>query len=183
MLLSFFLKTRGPPGSTRHYTLFPYTPLFRSRRPAGRGGVPGRGPGGAARGPGERPVVLKARGGRLRRRPPLAHASAMRSYDFIIVGAGSAGCVLASRLTEDPDVSVLLLEAGGWDWNPLIHIPLGVGKLVRSSLHSWGYWTEPEPHLDDRRLYWPRRKIGRAPVRTSVTNAHLVCRLLHEKKK
>lgn len=83
----------------------------------------------------------------------------MRSYDFIIVGAGSAGCVLAARLTEDPSVSVLLLEAGGWDWNPLIHIPLGVGKLVRSSLHSWGYWTEPEPHLDGRRLYWPRGKV------------------------
>ncbi|MEQ8395367.1 choline dehydrogenase [Thalassobaculum sp.] len=83
----------------------------------------------------------------------------MRAYDYVIVGAGSAGCVLASRLTEDPGVSVLLLEAGGWDWNPLIHIPLGVGKLVRSNLHSWGYWTEPEPHLDDRRLYWPRGKV------------------------
>lgn len=83
----------------------------------------------------------------------------MREVDYIIVGAGSAGCVLANRLSADPDVSVLLLEAGGKDWNPLIHIPLGTGKLVRSSLHSWGYWTEPEPHLDNRKLYWPRGKV------------------------
>ena len=83
----------------------------------------------------------------------------MRTYDYVIIGAGSAGCVLANRLSEDPAVRVLLLEAGGWDWNPLIHIPLGVGKLVRSNLHSWGYWTEPEPNLDNRRLYWPRGKV------------------------
>lgn len=83
----------------------------------------------------------------------------MEQFDYIVVGAGSAGCVLASRLTEDPNVSVLLLEAGGWDWNPLIRIPLGVGKLVRSRFHSWGYWTEPEANLDNRRLYWPRGKV------------------------
>ena len=83
----------------------------------------------------------------------------MREVDYIIIGAGSAGCVLANRLSADPDISVLLLEAGGRDWNPLIHIPLGTGKLVRSSMHSWGYWTEPEPHLDGRRLYWPRGKV------------------------
>ncbi len=83
----------------------------------------------------------------------------MREVDYIVIGAGSAGCVLANRLSADPDVSVLLLEAGGKDWNPLIHIPLGTGKLVRSNMHSWGYWTEPEPHLDGRKLYWPRGKV------------------------
>jgi choline dehydrogenase len=83
----------------------------------------------------------------------------MEQFDYVIVGAGSAGCVLANRLSENPDTSVLLLEAGGWDWNPLIQIPLGVGKLVRSRFHSWGYWTEPEPHLDNRKLYWPRGKV------------------------
>lgn len=81
------------------------------------------------------------------------------SYDYIIVGAGSAGCVLANRLSADPNIRVLLLEAGGWDWNPLIHIPIGVGKLVRSTLHGWGYWTEPEKHLDGRARYWPRGKV------------------------
>ena len=83
----------------------------------------------------------------------------MEEFDYIIVGAGSAGCVLANRLSEDPDCSVLVLEAGGRDWNPLIHIPLGTGKLVRSRLHGWGYYTEPEPHLDNRELFWPRGKV------------------------
>ena len=85
--------------------------------------------------------------------------SDIAEVDYVIVGAGSAGCVLANRLTEDPDTTVLLLEAGGWDWNPLIHIPIGVGKLVRSHLHSWGYSTEPEPHLDNRQVYWPRGRV------------------------
>ena len=85
--------------------------------------------------------------------------SDIMEVDYVVVGAGSAGCVLANRLSEDPDTSVLVLEAGGWDWNPLIHIPIGVGKLVRSHLHSWGYSTEPEPHLDNRPVYWPRGRV------------------------
>ncbi len=80
-------------------------------------------------------------------------------YDYIIVGAGSAGCVLANRLSADPDVQVLLLEAGGRDWNPLIHMPAGLGKLVKIQSINWGYETQPEPRLNNRRLYWPRGKV------------------------
>jgi len=61
-----------------------------------------------------------------------------KTYDYIIVGAGSAGCVLASRLTEDEGAQVLLLEAGGRDWHPYIHIPLGMGKLHERHMFDWG---------------------------------------------
>ena len=71
-------------------------------------------------------------------------------YDYIIVGAGSAGCVLANRLSADPSVRVLLLEAGGWDIDPLIHIPLGIGMMHKHTLHDWGYHSEPEPSLGGR---------------------------------
>ena len=84
-------------------------------------------------------------------------AAAKDTYDYIIIGAGSAGCVLANRLTEDPDTRVLLLEAGGKDANILIHMPAGVGELIKAKgAHNWGFWTEPEPNLDNRRLWWPR---------------------------
>ena len=86
-------------------------------------------------------------------------AAAKDTYDYIIIGAGSAGCVLANRLTEDPDTRVLLLEAGGKDASILIHMPAGVGELIKAKgAHNWGFWTEPEPNLNNRRLWWPRGK-------------------------
>ncbi len=82
----------------------------------------------------------------------------MESYDYIIIGAGSAGCVLANRLTEDPTVRVLLLEAGGPDTQRDIHMPLAFGKLFQTPC-DWNFHTEPEPHMSDRKLYWPRGKV------------------------
>ena len=80
------------------------------------------------------------------------------SYDHIIVGAGSAGCVLANRLTEDGSRRVLLLEAGGPDTKREIHIPAAFSKLFKTDL-DWDYQTEPEPGMAGRQLYWPRGKV------------------------
>ncbi len=79
-------------------------------------------------------------------------------YDYIIVGAGSAGCVLANRLTASGRHRVLLLEAGGPDTVKEIHIPVAFSKLFKSAW-DWAYYTEPEPHLCNRNLYWPRGKV------------------------
>ena len=82
-----------------------------------------------------------------------------KTYDYIIVGAGSAGCVLANRLTEDDGAQVLLLEAGGRDWHPYIHIPLGMGKLHERRMFDWGFVTEPEPGLNGRSIEASRGKV------------------------
>ncbi len=81
------------------------------------------------------------------------------SYDYVIVGAGSAGCVLANRLSANPANRVLLLEAGGRDWSPFIHMPAGLAKLANNKRVNWNYTTEPEPNLGGRRMWWPRGKV------------------------
>lgn len=80
-------------------------------------------------------------------------------YDFIIVGAGSAGCVLANRLSADTAHRVLLLEAGGSDINPWIHIPVGYFKTMHNPATDWCYKTEPDPGIAGRSLQWPRGKV------------------------
>jgi choline dehydrogenase len=89
------------------------------------------------------------------------------NYDYIIIGAGSAGCVLANRLSENHSNTVLLIEAGGKDTKPEIHIPAGYAKLHKSKV-DWGFWTEPQKHLLNRKIYLPR---GKTLGGSSSTNA------------
>ena len=83
----------------------------------------------------------------------------MDVYDYIIVGAGSAGCVLANRLSEDGKSKVLLIEAGGKDRNPWLHIPVGYFKTIHKPNLGWGYKTDPEPNMAGREILWPRGRV------------------------
>ena len=80
-------------------------------------------------------------------------------YAYIIVGAGSAGCTLANRLSEEKDARLLLLEAGGWDRDPWIHIPLAWARMLHQGKHDWGYFAEPEGTMDGRRVECARGKV------------------------
>ncbi len=82
----------------------------------------------------------------------------MREADYVVVGAGAAGAVVAARLSEDRDVSVLVLEAGGKGRGPLFSVPLMTGVLLRSTIANWSYVTEPEAELNGRMIRWPRGK-------------------------
>ncbi len=79
-------------------------------------------------------------------------------YDYIVIGAGSAGAVLASRLSEDPSARVLLLEAGPPDRSFWIHLPIGYGKTMWDKTYNWCFHTDPDPNMNGRRIYWPRGK-------------------------
>jgi choline dehydrogenase len=83
---------------------------------------------------------------------------AAETFDYVIVGAGAGGCVLAGRLTEDPSVKVLLLEAGGRDSSLYMHMPLGWRQIWRGPKHNWNFYSEPEPYADGRRFLAPRGK-------------------------
>src|SRR5829696_6975977 len=85
--------------------------------------------------------------------------AANETFDFVIVGAGSAGCVLANRLTEDGRTSVLLLEYGGSDRSVLVQMPSALSFPMNRPRYNWGYASEPEPHLDGRRINTPRGKV------------------------
>src|SRR6202007_1642829 len=79
--------------------------------------------------------------------------------DYVIVGAGSGGCVLANRLTEDPAVRVLLIEAGGRDWSPYIHVPAGFMKMLDHPTLTWGYYAESDPGTAGRAILYPRGRV------------------------
>ncbi|MVW79625.1 GMC family oxidoreductase [Bordetella sp. 02P26C-1] len=79
--------------------------------------------------------------------------------DIVVVGAGSAGCIVAARVSEDPNLQVVLIESGGEDSHPWFHIPAGYAKIMEAGKHYWNYQTEAEPHLDNRTIAWPRGKV------------------------
>ena len=97
----------------------------------------------------------------------------MKSYDYIIIGAGSTGCVIANRLSEDPSNTVLLLEAGGKDFHPYIKIP-GAYSNNHKTKHDWGFETEVQAHVNNRKIYIPRGKVmGGCSSTNAVSYTHL----------
>jgi choline dehydrogenase len=86
-------------------------------------------------------------------------AEASEIPDYLVVGGGSAGCVVAARLSEDPSVRVTLLEAGPEDRDLWIHVPAGYARLLVSGRYDWGLSTEPEPELHGRSIRWPRGRV------------------------
>jgi choline dehydrogenase len=83
----------------------------------------------------------------------------IETFDYVIIGAGSAGCVLANRLSADPGIRVCLIEAGKKDTSLMVRMPAGVGSLIKEANdHNWGFWSEPQAHMNGRKLYWPRGK-------------------------
>eukprot|EP00948_MAST-09A_sp_MAST-9A-sp1_P003418 g3418.t1 len=109
--------------------------------------------------------------------PPINTLSSIHlsssTYDYIIIGAGSAGCVLANELSASGEHSVLLLEAGGWDWRPLHHIPAGVYSVFKDPNVNWNFNSEPEPHAGNRQIELPR---GRVLGGSSAINAMVYMR-------
>ncbi len=99
-----------------------------------------------------------ARAARLERQAARRMAGA-REFDYLIIGAGTAGCVLAARLSEDPAVKVCLIEAGPRDTHPAIQVPALVGVAIGSPALNWRFMTEPQPHLDNRRIPLPRGRV------------------------
>ena len=81
------------------------------------------------------------------------------TFDYVIVGAGSAGCVLANRLSADPDMRVLLIEAGGWDWHPLVRVPLGVGRIWGFGRFDWGYTADSGEGTGNKNIEVARGKL------------------------
>jgi choline dehydrogenase len=101
---------------------------------------------------------------------PSAHASPDDAFDYVIVGGGSAGCVLAARLSEDPDMRVCLIEAGPPDRHPLIHVPLGVTWLIKHPTLNWRYWSTPQENVAGRNIFLPRGRVlgGSSSINGSI---------------
>ena len=101
---------------------------------------------------------------------PSENESMNDSYDYIVVGGGAAGCVMASRLSEDAGVTVALLEAGPEDTSALVHCPAGYAAAVKTGIGNWGFETVPQPGLNGRRGYQPRGKVlgGSTSINTMI---------------